>query len=49
MLGTQRIWVLGPEHIPAIYSPNPFGLVALPALLVLWIFANSWRFKSREA
>jgi hypothetical protein len=43
-----RLDILGPEHIPAIYSPNPFSLVALPAMLAVWLLANAWPRKSRE-
>jgi tetratricopeptide (TPR) repeat protein len=43
-----RLDILGPEHIPAIYSPNPFSLVALPAMLGVWFLANAWLRKGRE-
>jgi len=43
-----RLDILGPEHIPAIYSPNPFSLVALPAMLGVWLLANAWLHKGSE-
>lgn len=44
-----RLDLLGPESIPAIYDPNPFTLVAFPALLAVWLAGNLWRWKGREA
>jgi hypothetical protein len=44
-----RLDLLGPESIPAIYDLNPFTLIAVPVLLAVWLAANVWRWKGREA
>jgi hypothetical protein len=44
-----RLETLEPGPVPAIYSPDPFGLIALLALALIWLTGNAWRRKRREA
>lgn len=43
-----RLETLEPGAVPAIYSPDPFGLLALLALAPIWVAGNAWRRKRRE-
>ena len=40
--------LLGSESVPAFYSPQPFALMGLAVMILVWILGNAWRWKRRE-